>query len=439
MIEKRLGGVGAVVAPPRQNSWWGTSWLMLTDIVGTSVLTFAGVARQLGWVPTIIFLVAMAPVSIYSALLMSRTRAMLQEQLGTQPLTLGEGARLVSGTDQAALLIYFVVYGLFGFLGNASYLLVLGESLQGVLYQYELCLPSAVWVSCCCVAPLAVSVRHLADSVWLCFGNLFLILAVLGIVMAAQAHEGPVPDSQTFWFAEDLSFLTLFGAMTNIVYSYTGHWLYFEMMAEMTTPEHFPRVFLINAPLQIFLYLTVACWGYYFAGNKAQGFFLDNLAVGSSFQAASALLFVHVVIAFLIKNVVLCHYLHGLLSRRVEDSGGRSRVEYAACALFLLGGSFLVANSIPFFSDLLGLIGGLLSGPVSFLLPMALFLRATRMKASSTNSLGGVQSVDGVLITLIGVFILLTMVVGTYNVLVNIVSDTSMYGLPFSCKLLERT
>jgi len=424
---------------------------MLTDIVGTSVLTFAGVAKDLGWVPTVVSLVSMAPVSIYSAVLMSRTRKLLEEKLLSEPLTLGEGARLVFGTDRAALLVYFFVYCLYGFLGNASYLLVLGTSLQGAIYSYDICLPSAVFISCLCVSPIAISVRHLADSVYLCFFNLFLILAVVGIIMGKLYIDGPVQGAQTFLFAEDLTFFTLFGAMTNIVYSYTGHWLYFELMAEMRKPEEFPRVFFINAPLQIGLYLLVACWGYYFAGDQAKGQFLDNLSDGLAFQVASIILFVHVCIAFLVKNVVLAHYIHGLMSPRVEDEGLRARIEYAACSVFLLFLGFLVANAIPFFSNLLGLIGGLLSGPVSFLLPIALYIGALRLESQTgfsspeqplavsddTGKIRGLSKFDILCMCVISIFILMTMVVGTYTEIKDIVKNLSTYGAPFSCHLLS--
>lgn len=37
-------------------SWIDMSWLMLSDILGTSVLTFMVVATQLGWVLTCVFI-----------------------------------------------------------------------------------------------------------------------------------------------------------------------------------------------------------------------------------------------------------------------------------------------------------------------------------------------------------------------------------------------
>eukprot|EP00913_Durusdinium_trenchii_P007356 g6915.t1 len=86
--------------------------------------------------------------------------------------------------------------------------------------------------------------------------------------MAKMYYVGRPAQVNTFAFAQQMSFGSVFGAASNVVYSYAGHWLYFELMAEMERPEQFPRVFLINVPIQVSLYLLVACWGYHFAGDK---------------------------------------------------------------------------------------------------------------------------------------------------------------------------
>ncbi|CAJ1343536.1 unnamed protein product [Effrenium voratum] len=377
-----------------QNEWLGTSWIMLTDIVGTSVLTFAGVARQLGWVLTVGFIVGLAPVAIYTAVLMSRTSDLLAKvQQGSRPSSMGEAARMTGG-DKAAAVVYAMVYG-FAFLGQSSYILVLGQCLQGILFESQLCLPLATAISCILCLPTAASVRHLADSVFLCLLNLVIIMAVLSIVMGKMYLDGRPSQVSTFAFAEGLSFWTVFGAASNVVYSYTGHWIYFELMVEMKKPEQFPRVFLLNAPLQVCLYLLVACWGYYFAGDKAEGYFLDNLPDGEAYRWASILLFAHVAIAFLIKNVVLARALHKLVSpRRVdvgwsEPGGGRAQLEFIGCAVLLLVACWAVSNSIPFFSDLLALIGSLLSGPISFLFPMAFLAGAAQLSRKESRRLIG--------------------------------------------------
>lgn len=445
--------VAAPTAPPRHTTWIGTSWLMLTDIVGTSVLTFAGVAAELGWVFTIALIVLMCPVAVYTGLLMSRTRQLLSKTRGIEPSSMGECARHTLGGDRAAQIVYLIVYVISGFLGNASYLLTLGQSFRGAFFDWKgLCDWTSVLISCLCVLPIVICVRRLSDSIVLCFINLFLIMAVLGIVIVKLISDGRGPEVETFMFAEGLSVLTVFTAMTNILFAYTGHIFYFEFMVEMKEPDHFPRVFFINAPLQMVMYLTVAVIGYYYSGSEAEGFFLDNLPDGPAYRWASGLLFVHVVIAFLIKNTILARFLHGMVSpARVEEASWRARGEYVACGISLLVLGFFVSNAIPFFEDFLGLVGGFFAGPTCFFLPMAFFVGARRIFLTQDASLLTLEEgnrtasakdykkgplippADMVVMAFIAALTALTMVVGTYGNVKNIIAHAAHYGAPFTC------
>ena len=40
----------------------------------------------------------------------------------------------------------------------------------------------------------------------------------------------------------NLTLLSFSQAMANTMYSYAGHWMYFEIMSEMETPVDFPKV-----------------------------------------------------------------------------------------------------------------------------------------------------------------------------------------------------
>ncbi len=355
--------------------WLDLSWLMLTDVVGTSVLTFAGVAAALGWVPSVLLITLACPVAIYTAMLMSRTYKMLARR-GVVVGTMGTAARHTLGGAKGARVVYVAVYG-FALMGQASYLLVLGKALQGVFFEQELCLPTATLLSCLAVAPLIVTVRRLVESVCLCLVNLFLILGVIGICEYQLFSVGRADDVESFAFAQNLTFMSACGALTNILYAFAGHWLYFELITVMRRPSQFPKVFLVNGPLQVSLYLLVACSGYWFQGQAAQGYFLDNLPKGELYRIASVLLFVHVVVAYLLKSVVLARFFHATVAPgRVDEASWAARVQYGGFALGQLFVGYFVANAIPFFDTLLGLIGGLLSAPISYGLPVMFYLGA---------------------------------------------------------------
>jgi len=281
-------------------------------------------------------------------------------------------------------------------------------------------------------------------------------------------QDGPRENVKRFMVAEDIHLSGVFGAATNVVYSFTGHWLYFELMAEMEKPEEFTKALWVNTPLQIFLYLLVAFWAYYFGGDASEGYFLENIVNNLSYRIASAILFAHVSIAFLIKNIVLSRYMHGRISpSRVNVSfrqpgGHRAHLEYAMCSMTLMVTGALLANVVPFVMQFMGLVGGLLSGPVSFFLPMAFYIGAQRSALARRVDQSGVSLTDWdtspqspagrtltstwrcsdwtdvLVMASIALFILATMIMGTYDNVDEIITKMNTTGKMFTCRASTR-
>lgn len=68
------------------------------------MLSFDFVAAQLGWVLLIIFLIAYALLSMFTATLMSKTYVLLQSY-GVEVKSMGEAAYYTLGTHRAELLL----------------------------------------------------------------------------------------------------------------------------------------------------------------------------------------------------------------------------------------------------------------------------------------------------------------------------------------------
>jgi amino acid permease len=432
------GSEGGVVKP--KATWVSLCWLMLSDIVGTSVLSFSGVAAKLGWVWTLVLIAGMCPVAIYSAVLMARTHLIVP-----RAVSMGDAAKHVFGPEYEVPTLV-LVYG-FAALGQGSYLLVLGQAFQGVVYDREMCLSEAVAIGCLVCVPFIISMRRLVESVVLCFANTLLIIIVIVLVSQALMSEGRQPDVITEPYAAGLTFVEVFGGLTNILYAYTGHWMYFELMSEMENPAEFPKVFTVNGPFCLIAYLLVASIGYYYEGREAHPSFLDALPRGTQYRVASAILFAHVVVVYVLKSIVLVRFLHSRSSSRFDTDSRRARIEYALWALMLLALGSVVAQAVPFFNLLLGLIGGLLAAPTSFLLPAFLYF------AALTNSdkypgrpmslrfhifRNELSTFD--LLCFCGMILIAsgTMIMGTYDVILQIVDKIASAGLPFACHLLEK-
>ena len=335
------------------------SWLMLTDIVGTGVLTLAKAAADLGWVWVIVIITLMCPVAIYSAVMMVRARTLLVGAGRPPPKSMGHATSvLFNGNKCLVRCVYTIVYG-YALLGNASYLLVIGTSLQGALFTVlsEICLPT-VAISCVVLLPLVVGMRWLEQSVWLCLINMIILLAAIATVVAGLVSEERSSSVSTHLFAPDLSVMAVFGATSNIVYAYTGHWMYFELMDELKHPHEFPKTFILNGPVMVVVYVSVAAIGYYYFGDCAPGNFVDATTNVAFRTSVETMLFVHVCIVYMLKSIVLSHFFHSVASpKRVEEKSSVAHAQYAGFAIAMLAFGFVFANSIPFFNDMLGCVG----------------------------------------------------------------------------------
>jgi hypothetical protein len=307
---------------------------------------------------------------------MSRTRQLLVDSAAEAPRvdTMGEVARCAFGPGfpLAGPMAYVMVYGV-TLLGQASYLLVMGKSIQQAFAYTPMCLSTAVAISCAVLAIPLFAVRRLGESVALCLFNTALIVVVI-IVALYQVSVAGLP-AKTHLVAPNLSFMQAFGAATNVVYSYAGQWMYFELMDTMASPEEFPSAFFLTGPFMVTTYLAVAILGYALGAGEHD--IMASMPRGSISSFAAVALFAHVLIVYLVKGVVLARYLHRLCSPL--DLEGRTLASYlkhGSWGVAMLVFGWVVANLIPFFSQLLGIIGGLFAGPINFLLPMLLYLLA---------------------------------------------------------------
>merc|ERR1711865_569276 len=121
-------------------------------------------------------------------------------------------------------------------------------------------------------------------------------------------------------------------------------------------------------------------------GNTGHHYLPDNLPKGSKVRVTvQILLFAHIAVAYLLKHVALARFLCDSIRPGSADSGAkRDKLLFGGCTLVILAGGWVVCNAIPVFYDLLGLIGALLCGPISFVLPILFFVVAS-MRQKSTD------------------------------------------------------
>ena len=119
---------------------------------------------------------------------------------------------------------------------------------------------------------------------------------------------------------------------------------------------------------------------------------LNSVSPGRWLFASASILFVHVVIVYVIKNIVLARYFHQKLKpTAVDENTFSSLAQYSAISISMMLFGYLIANTIPFFDQLMGLIGGLCAGPINFLVPILMYMVTLGRKIDYVSRLGTVQ------------------------------------------------
>lgn len=412
-----------------------TCLVMIADIVGVGVLSLGSAVALLGWIPGIIILLLMYPINVYTGLYLSETRQAWPTSMTYQELAHNSGGRCFGLF--AGVLNYLYIGAML-----ADYALTAGLTLGMVFYDVEICLP--VWSA---IAVFGVILpmqqyRSLGALWWVLVINVVSLTLSIFVALGYLWSSGPAPwgaenAKQLYWtnvgetylVSPSLDFHSFFAALGSFTFAYAGHFLYVEMMSEMKEPEKFPAIFLIQGPYQVGIYLIVACTSFAYLGSGVSGFVINVIPFGPWYRVASFLLFIHVAITFLVKGTVMVRFLHVSFAgkERANEDSTTAKVQWFMLTVLTTVLSYLVANLIPFFDKLSGLIGTLLAPLVCFNLPCIMLVWARRKSGKK------VAWYDWVGIASLNVFGVLLVVIGTIAEVEAIVDAMDEVGGPFSC------
>ena len=151
--------------------------------------------------------------------------------------------------------------------------------------------------------------------------------------------------------------------VTNIVFAYAGHVAFFSFISELKRPEEYYKSLFLLQGADTFMYLLVAAVIYAYAGAD-----VASPALGSSsplFQKiAYGVAIPTIVVAGVINGHVAAKYIYVRMYRGTDKMGQKSLKSYGMWALITLVLWFvawIIAEAIPVFNDLLGLISSLFS------------------------------------------------------------------------------
>lgn len=409
------------VPPPRKQQWYNAAFILMAELVGTGVLALPHTFAVIGLLPGAAVLVVFAGLSLYSGMLLYRLQTWFPHGI-----TYGDMALACSNRLGQQVVFFFIYIAFFGNL--AICILTCAETLQAVFYDWRhVCKWHYTVATALVLLPICQlrTLHHVsfvaAASAASIFASLAIILSAtftdtrdtesLGLLavavegaslgldlgeeglglgdlgeigdfgdFAGGAYSNSDPDRDTdggFSSVASPSFLEAMAATTTAIFAFGGQGLYFETIAEMKRPSDFPKAVSATTGLILLVYLivSISCNAVY--GGSVKGNVLHSLPDGAAKRAAGTLLFLHVCVSYALAQQIIGRAIHVRWRPDDVDTGSaRERRQWLAISLLLLGVSFLVANGVPFFSQLLGIVAALSTVPLTFAIPALMVLRA---------------------------------------------------------------
>ena len=309
---------------------------------------------------------------------------------------LGMTNALFGPSTSAVHLVTFIYYtNLILVLGN--YTLVVSHSLSAI-FGDDMCVPMAgVWSGLIMVGVLC-QLRTMSDLgrvvSFVSLGCLAIVVVLCLLALWEEEEEG-----NYYYYGEqgnngrtrvrrldgeeaeeeELSTLTTimrqFAAISSIGFAVGSQKLFLNIRHEFQTRSKAPNALALALLGFGTVYVTV-CLA---AGKHPPSFLFDAIPSGPNRRWAGFFLWVHVSISFAINSQAFCSSLDRIYfySIRIWDLNERHGVRWCALTFGTVVGSLFISNAIPFFKDLVALIGALTSVPLTLLLP-AIYHRKIR-------------------------------------------------------------
>ncbi|KAI8096762.1 transmembrane amino acid transporter protein-domain-containing protein, partial [Halteromyces radiatus] len=345
-------------------------------VAGSGTLGIPYALSQSGWIG-MVFLILSACISHYTGCLIIRC------------LYLGQSKRLngfpeigYTAFGRPGQVIGFIFSQLLLFATPIVYFILASSNISdlllsaGILLDFKVC----AWMVSVVVGVPFVMIRSMRDvSFMSVVATLASVSLVLIISVASTADYRIENDTDIQQNHHHIAIPRQFPmAFSTFSFSYCGNVIYPHLEGCMNHPRHWSKVLMVATIIVTVMYVIIGFVCYLVYGNQVLNPVFLNLPYGSSRNIAMIITTIHVLLAsplylyvftirieswlglFILFLEWLCN--HPILARVLVRS-----LEIAVCALF--------AMLIPYFADVMNLIGTIAAESLTFVLPCAFFIK----------------------------------------------------------------
>ncbi|WWD21798.1 hypothetical protein CI109_106286 [Kwoniella shandongensis] len=414
--------------------WIMATIIMLKTIIALGVLAMPTVLSATGGVPGSLIIIAIGVLTTWSGHVVGQFKLNHPEVYSMD----GVGYVLAGRFGRE---LYSVAYPLFMIFLSGSGFIAISIAFNAVT-AYGTC--TVAWVVVAMVGTFALaSIQTLSKvSILGWIGFVSVMAAILIITIAVGIQDRPSAAPQTGPWDKNISvvnhagtFLGGMGAVSTVVFSYSGTPAFFNVVGEMKNPRLYNRALYTCQTIVTATYLTIGIVVYYFCGQ-----YLANPALGSAGTIIKKIAYAVALPGLFVSVTIYTHVgakmIFVRLLRGSDHLTSHSFVHWATW-LGCVGGcvtlSFILAEAIPFFGDLVNLIGATLGTFMCMVSNGWMWLHDNLHRRHTDKSLYFKALVAlNVFLIVAGAFIMVT---GTWAAAVSIRHSyaTGNISSPFSC------
>jgi amino acid permease len=257
----RTGGDIVLTWPPKivykTLSWQLVAVLMIAEIVSNGMLSLPSSLAVVGIVPGLILIIFLGVFATYTSYLLVQFKLRHPEVHN-----MGDAGYILFGrTGREILAFGTVIFAVFATGGQ----LLAGQIALAALSDNKLCL--MLYTGIFAIPTLICSFPRTLDNLsWISIPSVLSIL-IAGIVGMVGAGVHPVPDRTVSATNPDATFYTAFFSITNPVFAYAGHFMFFILVSEMRRPQDAMKAAYVLQGFATTFYAVFAVVVYVYIGN----------------------------------------------------------------------------------------------------------------------------------------------------------------------------
>ncbi len=322
---------------------------MIAEIVSNGMLSLPSSLAVVGLIPGIIIIVFLGAFGLFTAWILIQFKLRHPEVHN-----MGDAGLLLGGPLLRELLSFGTI--VFAVMATGGQLLA-GQIALSSLSENKLCL--ILYTGIFAIPTLLCSLPRTLDRLgWLS------IISVLGILVAGIV--GMIGAGINFPLSEyslvlSTSFTTAFISVTNPVFAYAGHFLFFIFISEMKHPTHAMRAAWVLQVFATVFYVLFAVVLYVYVGSDVASPAFTSLPIKWQ-KAAYAIAIPNFLIAGSLYSHTAAKLLFVRLFRRSKHLHSNTVIAWGVwCGLIFVmnAAAFVLAVGVPIFNYLIGIAASL--------------------------------------------------------------------------------